>query len=476
MLIVNAEIWGVGLADLRIENGRIAAIGKNLQHNGEQLVDARQGALLPGLHDHHLHLLSTAASLRSVFCGPPKIKNDDELRELLCNAVPAEDGWIRGMAYHEAIGPDIDRHWLDRNGPDCPIRIQHRSGAAWIFNSQGLDKLGLKKIGLAKPKDKILLPDGIERGDDGNLTGRLFHMDQWLAERMPAITPSLAAVSQMLAAFGVTGITDATPRNGPAEWQLFALAQARGELLQRVMLMGNEHLELTASDVQAVGSRKIYLKENQLPGFEELVADIQVAHGQGRSVAIHCVTRTELIYALSCLAAADTESGIDYCDRIEHASIADYDSLELLADQGVTVVTQPNFVYERGDQYLLQVEANDHQNLYRGKSFLEAGIPLAAGTDAPFGDPDPWKAMRAAVERCTESGIVLGGEEKLTPEQAVSLFLGSAGDPGVGDRAIETSEPADFCLLDRPWSEARRNLHCGLVRATICGGQIIYQR
>ncbi len=476
MLIVNAEIWGIGLADLRIENGRIAEIGKGLERNSDQVVDAEQGALLPGLHDHHMHLLSTAASLRSIFCGPPKIKNENELIELLSNAAPGEDGWIRGMAYHEAIGPDIDRHWLDRYAPVCPIRIQHRSGAAWIFNSLGLDKLGLKKIGLEKPKDQILLPEGIERDDDGNLTGRLFHMDQWLAERMPAITPSLAAVSQMLAGFGVTGITDATPRNGPAEWQLIALAQDKGELLQRVMLMGNQHLEAIASDIQALGSRKIYLKENQLPGFEQLVEDIQIAHGQGRSVAFHCVTRTELIYALSCLAAADTDSGIDYGDRIEHASITDSDGLELLADQGVTVVTQPNFIYERGDQYLLQVEAGDHHNLYRGKAFLDAGIPLAAGTDAPFGDPDPWKGMRAAVERCTESGVVLGATEKLTPEQALSLFLGSAGAPGVGDRKIEIGQPADFCLLNKPWIEAREILSSGLVRATICGGQFIYRR
>jgi len=476
MLIINAEIWGVGGADLIIENGRIAKIGKGLTSNSGQIIDAQHGALLPGLHDHHMHLLSTAASLRSIFCGPPKIKNDAQFIELLNNAEPGEDGWIRGMAYHEAIGPDIDRHWLDRYGPDCPIRIQHRSGAAWIFNSLALDKLGLKKIGLAKPKDKILLPEGIERGDDGDLTGRLFHMDQWLAERMPTMTPSLAAVSHMLASFGVTGITDATPRNGPAEWQLIATAQDSGELLQRVMLMGNEQLEAVATDVQAVGSRKIYLKEKQLPGFEQLVEDIQIAHRQSRSVAFHCVTRTELIYALSCLAAADTDTGIDYGDRIEHASITDHDSLELLADQGVTVVTQPNFIYERGDQYLLQVEAGDHQNLYRGKAFLDAGIPLAAGTDAPFGDPDPWKAMRAAVDRCTESGVVLGDTEKLTAEQALSLFLGSAGDPGAGDRKIEVGQPADFCLLKKPWNEAREHLHNDLVQATIRGGQFIYQR
>ena len=474
MLIVNAEIWGVGCADLRLENGYISEIGKSLQKNGTSIIDANHAALLPGLHDHHMHLLSTAASLRSVFCGFPKIKTIDQLIELINTAVPGEDGWIRGVGYHEAIGVNIDRHWLDRYGPDYPIRIQHRSGAAWIFNSQGLDKIGLSRKDTSKLGDKNLFSNGIEHSADGSLTGRLFHMDKWLADQMAVIMPSLAHVSQMLAGFGVTGITDATPRNGPEGFRLITSAQSKGELMQRVTLMGNEHLEAIISDIQTVGSRKIYLKESQLPGFEELVCDIQMAHKQDRSVAFHCVTRTELIYALSCLKAADSDIG--YCDRIEHASIADTDSLQLLADTDVTVVTQPNFIYERGDQYLLQVEAADHHNLYRGKSFLDAGIPLAAGTDAPFGDLDPWKAMRAAVERRTAAGLVLGPKEQLTPEQALSLFLGSAEDPGVGDRTIEVGEPADLCLLDKPWSSARKDLHSGLVRATICGGKFIYQR
>lgn len=476
-LIVNAEIFGVDVADLRIENGRIAEIGSELPRyssDNSNIIDAEGGALLPGLHDHHMHLLSTAASLRSIFCGPPRINSDDELVALLESSQAGEDGWIRGMAYHEALGPDIDRHWLDRHGPDCPIRIQHRSGAAWIFNSAGLDKLGLTKIGSTKPKEKILLPEGIERGEDGVFTGRLFHMDQWLAEQMPSITPSLAAVSKLFARFGVTGLTDATPRNGENEWQLVACALDSGELLQRVMLMGSESLHGVNCEDRAIGSLKIYLKENNLPAFEDLVAQIAGAHKNSRSVAFHCVTRTELIYALSSLAAADTGTGVDYRDRIEHASITDHDSLELLADQGVTVVTQPNFIRERGDQYRVQIDAEEQDNLYRSRAFIDAGIPLAAGTDAPFGDPDPWQAMKAAVQRRTESGQILGAEEKLKPEQALSLFLGSAADPGGGDRLIEVGQSADLCLLSKPWSVAREELNSDLVRATICGGKIIF--
>jgi predicted amidohydrolase YtcJ len=484
MLIINAEIFTLGKRDLRIDNGLIVDIAPELPRlKNSNVIDAEGGCLLPGLHDHHLHLMSLAASMRSVFCGPPKIHSPRQLIALLQRTQPSDDGWIRGMAYHDSIGPNIDRHWLDQYAPDCPIKIQHRSGAAWIFNTQGLEKLGLKTSGLHKLSPllpdsaavefELVLPDGIERDFNGELTGRLFHMDQWLAERIPSTMPPLAAVSQMLARYGVTGVTDATPRNGPEEWNLILGAQQRGDLQQRVMMMGSDALNQKDTNKLLRGPLKVYLKEASLPEFTDLVNSIESAHQMDRAVAFHCVTYTELIYALSCLAAAKGAE-VDWGDRIEHASITDQPSLVLLAERGVTVVTQPNFVSERGDQYLKQVDAADIDNLYRGKSFLNAGIPLAAGTDAPFGNPDPWKAMRAAVQRSTNSDLVLGADEALSPEQALSLFLGSASNPG-GDRRLKIGGPADLCLLDKPWSQVRENMDSERVRATICCGRLIYE-
>ena len=43
-----------------------------------------------------------------------------------------------------------------------------------------------------------------------------------------------------------------------------------------------------------------------------------------------------------------------------------------LTDLGVTVVTQPNFVAERGDQYLTDVPAAEHHELWRVASLLKA--------------------------------------------------------------------------------------------------------
>jgi predicted amidohydrolase YtcJ len=140
------------------------------------------------------------------------------------------------------------------------------------------------------------------------------------------------------------------------------------------------------------------------------------------------------------------------------------------------VVTQPNFVRERGDAYAAHVEAADRPWLYRCRGFLEASVPLGAGTDAPFGDPDPWLAMQAAVDRCTESGLPLGPDERLVPERALALFTSPAESPGDAPRKIVVGSQADLCLLDRPWSQARERLASDCVAATIRGGSVVWER
>jgi predicted amidohydrolase YtcJ len=105
---------------------------------------------------------------------------------------------------------------------------------------------------------------------------------------------------------------------------------------------------------------------------------------------------------------------------------------------------------------------------------MDAGIPLAAGSDAPFGAAEPWVSMQAAVERRTQAGAICGADEALTPEQALALYCGSAGDPGGAPRRIAVDAPADLCLLDRPWSAARADLTAVEVRLTLAGGRVIW--
>ena len=309
MLIRNAEIAPGLRIDVRILADRIVEIGKLAKNATSELeVDACGRTLLPGLHDHHLHFLSYAASLESVQCGPPSVSDADGMvKALRAHRAPTSDSWVRGIAYHRSVAGEIDRDWLDRVVPDAPVRIQERSGRLWIFNSAALDRLA--PAGMHTPLETI----------DGRYTGRLYDGDSWLRERLGKSAPPVRLASERLLSRGVTGFTDTTPDNGRSEDSFFRDARAAGAIVQSVLLMGNEQLDgLSECHGIAIGPRKIHLHESDFPDLPELSAAIGAAHALGRCAAVHCVTIAELLFALAAMEEAGTMAG----DRIEQAAVA----------------------------------------------------------------------------------------------------------------------------------------------------------
>lgn len=462
MLIRRAELQDGKIQDVRVNAGRISAIGTLAPRPGEEVINANGGLLLPGLHDHHIHVAALAASLNSVACGPPDVTDPDALTARL--QTPGSgwlqtpgSGWLRGTGYHESVAGLLDRDTLDQMAPHRPVRIQHRTGRMWFFNSLGLDLI-LKR----HPA-----PPGLER-DGERFTGRLFDEDAWLRRVLSGTLPSLADVGSMLAQVGVTGLTDLSPANDAVIARHFAAEQERGVLPQRVLLAGKP--ELTARDLPdavKLGAAKLHLHDANLPALEDAVSFIAQAHARGRAVAVHCVTDVELMFTL----AAFHEAGAEPGDRIEHASVAPDHLVEDIARLGLAVVSQPHFIAERGDIYRREVEPEFQPVLYRLRAFLEAGVPLAGGSDAPYGGTDPWAAMAAAVSRRTKSGHIIAGQEALTPEEALDLYL---RDPENlrRRRSIKPGSDADLCLLSQPWAAVRRDLSARHVRATFIGGQM----
>lgn len=471
MLIRAAELdaWREGgvarVADVRIADGRVAEIGAHLprRDGDEPLIEADGGALLPGLHDHHLHLYALAAALDSLPCGPPEVRDAEALRHALRARAGtlAAGEWLRGTGYHESVAGDLDRAELDALLPGVPLRIQHRSGRLWLLNSAALAQI-----------ESPAGDDPLERVG-GRATGRLYDADDWLRTRLPPRPRSLARVSALLARHGVTSVTDTTHTTDLAGVARFRDAQQRGELRQRLRLMGDASLDALADTPWLQrGEHKFHLHDHELPDFDALCADIRRAHAADRGAAFHCVSRTDLVFALAALREAGVRAG----DRIEHASVLPPELLDEVAALRLAVVTQPHFLAERGDEYRREVAAEDQPWLYRLRGVLDAGVLLAAGSDAPFGDASPWAAMQAAVERRSPSGHCFGGHEALTPEQSLALFLAPPEAPGAAARRVEIGAVADLCLLDRPWQQARVALAGVGCRATLCGGVRLWTR
>ena len=74
MLITRASLLDGAVVDLRV-GPTITAVAERLTPEPcEEMYDARGGTVLPGLHDHHVHLWSSAAALESVAAGPPQVR------------------------------------------------------------------------------------------------------------------------------------------------------------------------------------------------------------------------------------------------------------------------------------------------------------------------------------------------------------------------------------------------------------------
>jgi predicted amidohydrolase YtcJ len=328
---------------------------------------------------------------------------------------------------------------LDAAVPDRPVRVQHRSGALWVLNSRALEAIGVDEP-----------------------TGRLFRMDDVLRARIPADEPpDVAAVGRRLFSYGVTGVTDATPTERADDIDLLARA-------------GLDVLAMSAPTLafDGNGPAKILLADHALPALDDLVDQMRIARAGGRRIAGHCVTAAALVLALAAWDAVGIEPG----DRVEHGSVIPDDLVPALAGNELTVVTQPNFVAERGDDYLAEVDTADQPLLYRCRSLLDAAVPLAFGTDAPFGDPDPWKAIAAATLRRTASGKSVLPAEAVDPQTALARFLSPAWAPGGPPRRVEHRAPADVVLLQAPLADVLANPSADAVRMTMRAGEVVFGR
>ncbi|MDQ1447528.1 MAG: hypothetical protein QOC79_499, partial [Actinomycetota bacterium] len=441
-LILHRVEVGGSAVDVRVDGGLVVEIAPRVRPRPfDAVVDGDGGALIAGLHDHHIHVLALAAARRSVEVGPANAPSGSAFIAALQDA--ATRGPVRAVGYHECVFGPLDRDALDRILPDIPARVQHRSGGLWILNSRAIAAIEPDRLADAR----------FERDHTGRHTGRLWRGDDLV--RAPNDVPSVTEIGTELAAAGVTSITDATATN-----DCDTVARLR-ELPQRVRVMGPLGLEVEATPRLVLGEVKILLDDDALPNLDDTIALVREAHQCARAVAVHCVTLVQLRFAIEVFRVAGVRA-----DRIEHASVAPSDVINDLQVLGLSVVTQPAFVATRGDQYLQDVDPRDVDALYPVASLLSAGVLTRGSSDAPYGPADPWAAIRAAIDRRTARGIVVGPAERIRPARALALF----GDPD----AVRVGANADLVLLEGPLQRALRHPSRDQVVATVIGGDIVH--
>ena len=432
MILRNVRPWGQGLADVALSGGRIAAIGQGLPR-GDDEIDGRGGTLLPGLHDHHLHILALAARRQSV-----DLTGVLDAGEITHRLAMAPQPFVRAIGYDERAEGLPDAATLDRWLADRPLRVQDRTGALWVLNSAAL--------ALLKQHE---LPAGAERDESGTPTGRFWREDRWLGGNIPRLALDLAALGRELAGLGLTALTDAGAANGPDEAQTLS-----GAFPQRLTLMGCE--ALAPGGGYALGPLKLLIDERDPPSPGALAKRINAARTAGRNVAAHCVTDGELLLYLGAL---DASGGVQPGDRIEHGGMIPAALIPIIAGLGLSVVTNPAFLHDRGDRYAQEID--DMSDLYRIGSLLSAGVAVRAGSDAPYASVDPWLGMRSARCRMTAGGKQLSASERISARAALNLYCTGT---------IETNAPANLILCEGSLADVLADLDAGRVRMTFIAG------
>jgi predicted amidohydrolase YtcJ len=436
---------------IAVRDGRIVAVGTNAavlarRCPGTRVIDCRGAAVLPGFVDAHIHLRAYASTLVGIDCRPHRVPSLAALQMLLrqqaSHAPPGR--WLVGHGYDEFAMAER-RHptrWdLDLAVPDHPVRLAHRSRHAWVVNSLALRQLGIGRA--------FTVPGGgrVERDPaSGEPTGLLIDMDAYLHERWPPSHPpeafrsALRLASQELLAAGVTTIADASVSNDRQSYDEFATWTASGDVRQRVaLLLGAASWPETpppgcSADETTPFLRlqgvKIRLDESAgglYPPQEVVNAQVWNAHLRGIPVAIHAVDLPALVSALHAIRLAQTRlPRPDLRHRLEHCALCPDVCVDDMAALGLSVVTQPAFLWHHGQRYMAEIDPAQQVWLYRIKGLLDRGIPVAGSSDAPVVPPCPLQGVASAVSRCTPDGLVIGPAERVSVEEALALFTRSA--------------------------------------------------
>jgi predicted amidohydrolase YtcJ len=170
----------------------------------------------------------------------------------------------------------------------------------------------------------------------------------------------------------------------------------------------------------------------------------------------------------------------DHRHRIEHCSVCPPPLLQRIRDSGITVVTQPTFVYYNGDRYLSTVPDGEQPYLYPIGSMLESGVPVAFSSDFPISEPGPLVGIYAATTRKTERGRTILPGEGVEAIEALRMHTSSAARSAFEEDVKGSVTPgklADLVVLSEdPTAVDPGRIKDIDVEMTIVGGEVVWSR
>lgn len=501
-----------------VAHGRFVAVGASdeilaLATAQTKKIDLEGRTVVPGFIDAHTHpCYAGRRHLREVDCGLPSIADiQAAIRQRAAQLPPGT--WVLGFKYDDTKTSDgrwLTRQDLDAAAPAHPVHVEHRGSHTAYVNSLALQMAGID--------ERTPDPPGGRYDRDpatGQLTGRLSEVAKFeFAKVLPATftredyRDAVKLISQMMTKAGVTSVHDAF--GAPADLRAYQDVYETGDLWLRVYCLihykeldhliaagirtgfGNEWVRVGAVKLICDGSisertarlSRPYVGRPDDYGIlvmseEELYAQARKAHAAGWQIGTHAngdvaIDLTLRVYErlLRDLPRRDPRF------RIEHCSVVNDALIRRMRALGVIPTPFAAYVYSHGEK-MREYGPERLEQMFALRSFLDAGIRVAPGSDYPPGPFEPLMALQSSVTRTDSTGTVWGPSQRITVEEAIRVGTLQGAYASYEEHlkgSIEPGKLADLVVLGRdPTREDPFSLMTIPVERTMVGGRWVFE-
>lgn len=522
-ILVNGRVY---VAKGRIETAiavsgdRVLAVGNDaairaLGSKDTRVVDLKGRLVTPGFNDAHVHFLDGGFGLLSVDLRDAKDEAEFAQRIGRHAATLPKGAWIlNGNWDHERWRSQAlpTRALIDAVTSDNPVAVNRLDGHMTLVNSPALRAAGIDR----DTKD----PFGgtIVRDAGGEPTGILKDNAQDLLYKVlpdPTREMNVRAARAALAHAASLGVTSIQDNSSIDALPTYQQIRAEGGLTARLNVwrpagalkpliaagvrsgLGDDWIRIGAIKILSDGSMgagtaaffEPYADDATTNGLllypvEELNRMIDAADAAGFQLAVHAIgDRANALVLDAFEKAASARVRPDRRFRIEHAQVVRRADLARYAKLKVVASIQPSHCIDDMRWAPKRIGAERCRMAYNFKSFLDASIPVAFGTDWFVEPLDPRIGLYAAVTRETVEGGPKDGflpEERISLDAAIDLYTrGSAYAEFADDRkgTLEPGKLADLAVFaaDLFKVEPSRILTTP-VDLTMVGGRVVFER
>jgi hypothetical protein len=527
-IFVNGVIYtGVGFAEdkpqtvqaMAIGGGKVVAVGSNEvirrlagpQTEVEDLSTAKTGTyVFPGFNDAHTHLGGAGRTKLNVdLTGVHSLEQMLAKVKVFADAAPAGH-WLTGGNWDHTLWASKGlptRQELDGVTGDHPTFLDRIDGHIAVVNTAGLKAAGV--TGQTQP------PQGgaIDLDAQGEPTGILRESAQGLVEKVippPTETERRGGDALAIADALSHGVTSVQDFSAWEDFLVFEKMEKEGALKIRIsewlpfkapladLVKMRAHHDANDPMLHtgmlkgfmdgSLGSRTAAMKapfaddagNSGLPQYtqDQLNAMTVERAKAGFQLGFHAIGDKAAAMALD----AYEQAGVPRTarNRIEHAQVVDPADIPRFKQLGVIASMQPNHLLTDMNWAEDRLGPERAACSYAWKAFLDAGVPLAFGTDYPVEPVTPFRGLYAAVTRMNEGGTkTYFPENKLTRGQALYAYTQGSAYAEFAEKRKGKLAPgfdADFVLVDRDLYTVDAPAILGTrVRATFVAGKESYR-